>query len=74
MEALEGLAGIVIVAVIVFPLLNIILFFKIWGMTNNVKDIKDILEAMLDLEHPVIEQNNENSSAGESSSRLDDRV
>ena len=24
--------------------LNVLLFFKIWGMTDNVKDIKEILE------------------------------
>ncbi|WP_455674789.1 hypothetical protein [Phocaeicola sp.] len=26
----------------IFGILQIILFFKIWGMTNNVKDLKDL--------------------------------
>ena len=33
-----------IVIAVIFGLLNLILFFKIWGMTDNVKDIKDYLE------------------------------
>ena len=31
------------IVLIIFGILGIILFFKIWGMTNNVKDIKRIL-------------------------------
>ncbi len=27
----------------IFGILSIILFFKIWGMTNNIKDIKRLL-------------------------------
>lgn len=27
---------------IIFGVLQIVLFFKIWGMTNNIKDIKEI--------------------------------
>ena len=30
---------------IVFGVLQIILFFKIWGMTNNVRDIKEMYES-----------------------------
>ena len=46
MEGLMQFTGIVIIA---FGILQIILFFKVWGMTNNVKriwkkiDNKDIL-------------------------------
>lgn len=29
--------------VIVFGLLQLILFFKIWGMTNNVREIKEYM-------------------------------
>jgi Na+-transporting methylmalonyl-CoA/oxaloacetate decarboxylase gamma subunit len=38
-------------------LLNTILFFKIWGMTNNVSRMRKLLQEWLDLEHPVIENN-----------------
>lgn len=31
---------------LVFGILQIILFFKIWGMTNNVARIKDLLEKL----------------------------
>lgn len=30
------------VILIIFGVLQIILFFKIWGMTNNVKELKDL--------------------------------
>lgn len=36
---MEGLTTIVSFAIIAFSILQIILFFKIWGMTNNVKRI-----------------------------------
>lgn len=36
MEGLIQFTGIVIIA---FGILQIILFFKVWGMTNNVKRI-----------------------------------
>ena len=35
---------------LVFGILQIILFFKIWGMTNNVKKIK---EAFLEKDFPA---------------------
>lgn len=41
---METLLAIIIV---VFGLLQIILFFKIWGMTNDVNDIKNILDSAL---------------------------
>jgi hypothetical protein len=37
---MEIIIGIVL---IVIGLLQLILFFKLWGMTNNVKEIKDAL-------------------------------
>ena len=33
-----------IVIVFVFCILQIILFFKVWGMTNNVKDIRNSIK------------------------------
>lgn len=38
MESMFNLVGIII---IVFGVLQIILFFKIWGMTNDVKEMKN---------------------------------
>ena len=35
---------------LVFGILQIILFFKVWGMTNNVKKIK---EAFLEKDFPA---------------------
>lgn len=35
------------IVLIAFSILQIILFFKLWGMTNNVSRIKDILESKL---------------------------
>jgi len=37
---MEDLLGFVAVLFIVFGILQIILFFKIWGMTNNVEELK----------------------------------
>lgn len=38
METIEIISGIVM---LVFGVLQIILFFKVWGMTNDVRKIKD---------------------------------
>ena len=35
---------LVSIIIIVFGILQIILFFKIWGMTNDVREIKNMLE------------------------------
>ena len=37
---MEGIALFVSIVIIVFGILQIILFFKLWGMTNDVKKIK----------------------------------
>ncbi len=41
-----GWAGVILliaVIAIIISILPIILFFKVWGMCNNVKDIKNLL-------------------------------
>jgi len=38
MEGLMTFTGLII---IVFGVLQIILFFKLWGMTNDIKDIRN---------------------------------
>ena len=44
MEAYSGFYFIFLIIVIGIWLLPIILFFKVWGMCNDVKRIKEILE------------------------------
>lgn len=39
MEGLFIFAGVIM---IIFGFLQIILFFKLWGMTNNIKEIKNL--------------------------------
>lgn len=38
---MESTLNFVSIIVIVFGILQIILFFKLWGMTNDIKDIKN---------------------------------
>lgn len=42
---MESTLNIVLIIIIVFGILQIILFFKLWGMTNDVNAIKSKLEA-----------------------------
>lgn len=44
MEANTGIYLIVLLIALVIWLLPIILFFKVWGMCNDVKRIKELLE------------------------------
>lgn len=41
---MEDLLCFVSIVIIVFGILQIILFFKVWGMTNNVKSIESKLK------------------------------
>lgn len=34
--------NIIYIVMLVFGILQIVLFFKVWGMTNNVKELKDL--------------------------------
>ena len=38
---MEEITSFVLIVIIVFGILQIILFFKLWGMTNNVKKIRE---------------------------------
>ncbi len=51
----EEVVGILLLISVIVTLLNIMLFFKVWGMTNDTKRIKDILQEWLDIEHPAVE-------------------
>lgn len=44
METLQTLTTLVTIVSIVFGILNLILFFKIWGMTDNVKEILNVIK------------------------------
>lgn len=57
MEAtLAGTFPLTILIIAIIPIiLCIILFFKVWAMANNIKDIKEILKDWIDLEHPFFE-------------------
>lgn len=44
---MEGMFTFVGIIIIVFGILQIILFFKVWGMTNNVNEIKNIMELFM---------------------------
>ena len=39
---------------ILWFLLCVILFFKIWGMTNDVSEIESLLKEQIDLDHPYV--------------------
>lgn len=41
---MESITLLVSIVIIVFGILQIILFFKIWGMTNDIKEIKNLIE------------------------------
>ena len=41
---METTLNIVSIIIIVFGILQIILFFKVWGMTNNVNEIKTMVK------------------------------
>ncbi|MFZ1301459.1 MAG: hypothetical protein WAQ27_02680 [Candidatus Microsaccharimonas sp.] len=43
-------------------ILCIVLFFKIWVMTNDVGKIKNLLQEQFDLEHPYVEQTEKDDS------------
>lgn len=44
METLQTLTTLVTIVSIVFGILNLILFFKIWCMTDNVKEILNVIK------------------------------
>ena len=59
---MEGFIVIVYLIVIVWGVLNIVLFFKIWGMTNDVSAIKEYLaKTRLNSNVVVTSQNNSNN-------------
>ncbi|WP_303013845.1 hypothetical protein [uncultured Bacteroides sp.] len=50
---MEGIALFVSIVIIVFGILQIILFFKLWGMTNDIGKIRSIIEKKIQQEKVV---------------------
>lgn len=44
---METTLNFVSIIIIVFGILQIMLFFKLWGMTNDISEIKDIIKLFL---------------------------
>ena len=42
---MEGILSFVSIVMIIFGILQIILFFKLWGMTNNISEIKELIKS-----------------------------
>jgi len=61
-QLLSGGVGLFILFMgILAWLLCVILFFKIWGMTNDISQMKNMLKEWLDIEHPVVDTNKASS-------------
>lgn len=60
---MEGFFVIVYLIVVVWGVLNIVLFFKIWGMTNDVSAIKEYLaKTRFNSDVAITTQNNPNDN------------
>lgn len=55
MQIVDSIIWLIVVICVVWFILRIILFFKVWGMTNDVRKIKNTLSEWLDIEHPMVE-------------------
>lgn len=44
---MEDIFVFVSIVAIIFGILQIILFFKLWGMTNDVREMKNMLDIIL---------------------------
>lgn len=44
---METTLNLVSIIIIVFGILQIMLFFKLWGMTNDISEIKDVMKLFL---------------------------
>lgn len=65
-----GFSVFVIIIGIFWWSLCIILFFKVWGMTNDMRSIRDMMEEWLDLEHPEVESGQEPAKQNSSKPKL----
>lgn len=71
---MEGFSIIVYIIILVWGVLNIVLFFKIWGMTNDVRKLTNKFCVVSDNEHKAsysTTENNQNSEGADYDRRLD---
>lgn len=54
---MEGMLTFTGIIIIVFGILQIILFFKIWGMTNDISDMKSIISDYITKKTQVLTEN-----------------
>lgn len=68
---METTLNIVSIIIIVFGILQIILFFKIWGMTNNISEIKIMVKDYIKKSNskPICDKNKSRSDI-----KIDDLV
>lgn len=48
--------GVLVGITVVIAVINLIFFIKMWNMTNDVNEIKELIKEWLDIEHPEIEE------------------
>ena len=68
---METTLNIVSIIIIVFGILQIILFFKMWGMTNDVNNIRSKLEVQTEIEDQLITEAQIKSLSGDKSGALE---
>lgn len=51
---MDGILFFTTVVVLVFGVLQILLFFKLWRMTNDVRRMKDIMESHFDKQENIL--------------------
>ena len=73
---MEGFVVVIYFIMFIWGILNIILFFKIWGMTNDIKDIKNLLMGNPSISIPTLSNNNAKDTSYKDSEtiKVGDRV
>ena len=73
---MEGFMFIVYLIMVVWGILNIILFFKIWGMTNDVRELKEkIVEdnSNINIQNDDVIQSNKSENVNDTNSSLSNK-
>ena len=55
MRELDDFLSFIIIVSIIWGILNLILFFKIWGMTNDVSELKKIISRYINNQETTAE-------------------
>lgn len=72
MEALGGFTIFLSIVLMIFGILQIILFFKMWGMTNDVADIRLLLRRMTTKESTTVSDTSKLNEKGQIVTRKSD--